>query len=283
LRQKKGARNDKIKAIHLRGKEFKTELKKEFQTEFEKMSCEIWTEKLDAYLDGELAPAEAQAIDAHLRTCPGCAAEGLSRMQMKRALQIAARKFAPDPAFRARVQKSIARQPGSRSRLWVFAFAAAMIVLVAGIFFLGFSRDRARSGQLLSQLADVHVATLSSSNPIDVVSTDRHTVKPWFEGKLPFTFNLPELQDTAFTLVGGKVTYLNQSPGAELLFRVRQHQLSVFIFQERALQGARVPGSATAQSFNLRSWSHNGLCYFIIGDVGAPDIDKLADLLKSAG
>jgi anti-sigma factor RsiW len=245
------------------------------------MTCGIWRTKLDAYLDGELAPAEAQAIDAHLRDCAGCAAESVSRMQMKRALQIAARKFTPDPAFRASLQKSIGRQPVSRSRLWVLAFATAVIVLAAGILFLGVSRDRARDRQLLSQLADVHVATLASNNPVDVVSTDRHTVKPWFEGKLPFTFNLPELQDTAFTLVGGKVTYLNQSPGAELLFRVRQHQLSVFIFQERALQGAGLD-SASAQSFNVRSWSHNGLHYFIIGDVASPDMDKLADLLKSA-
>ena len=64
----------------------------------------------------------------------------------------------------------------------------------------------------MSELVDLHVATLASSNPIDVVSSDRHTVKPWFEGKIPFTFNLPELQNSPFTLVGGRVSYLNQSP-----------------------------------------------------------------------
>jgi len=136
---------------------------------------------------------------------------------------------------------------------------------------------------LLSELADLHVATLASSNPVDVVSTDRHTVKPWFAGKIPFTFNLPELQDSAFTLVGGKVSYLNQSPGAELIFRVRQHQISVFIFQEQVLGNVRPEDAVTALSFNVRSWSHNGLRYFVIGDASPEDLDKLSGLIKATG
>lgn len=72
---------------------------------------------------------------------------------------------------------------------------------------------------MLSEVADLHIATLASANPIDVVSTDRHTVKPWFAGKIPFTFNLPELQNSPFTLLGAKVSYLNQSPGAHSIAR----------------------------------------------------------------
>jgi anti-sigma factor RsiW len=133
-------------------------------------------------------------------------------------------------------------------------------------------------------VADLHVATLASSNPVDVVSTDQHTVKPWFAGKIPFTFNLPELQDSPFTLVGGKVSYLKQSPGAELIFRVRQHQISVFIFQEQALGNTRSDDAVqTAVSFNVRSWSHNGLRYFVISDVSPQDLDKLSGLIKAAG
>jgi anti-sigma factor RsiW len=88
------------------------------------------------------------------------------------------------------------------------------------------------------------VATIASANPVDVVSTDRHTVKPWFAGKIPFTFNLPDLQGSAFTLVGGRVSYLRQSPGAELIFKIRQHQVSVFIFQEKDLGGGECGGDA---------------------------------------
>jgi anti-sigma factor RsiW len=249
------------------------------------MVCETWTEKLDAYLDGELPDADARALGEHLRGCAGCAAESLSRVQQKRALQAAGHRFAPDPAFRARMQQSIAaRRPVRWSRLWFPALAGAMALLIAGALFLNFNRDRRSEQRVLGELADLHVATLASSNPVDVISTDRHTVKPWFAGKIPFTFNLPELQDSAFTLLGGKVSYLNQSPGAELIFRVRQHQISVFIFQERATGMVHANEAVrSALSFNVRSWSRNGLTYYVIGDASPQDLDKLSELMKAAG
>jgi anti-sigma factor RsiW len=254
------------------------------------MACETWTEKLDAYLDGELPAAEARAVGEHLRRCADCAAESLSRVQQKRAVQAAGKRFTPDPAFRARIQKSIAtRKSAGWNRFWFPALAGAMALLIVGVVSLNLNRDRwsqqHRSEQrLMSELADLHVATLASSNPVDVVSTDRHTVKPWFAGKIPFTFNLPELQDSPFSLAGGKVSYLNQSPGAELIFRVRQHQISVFIFQEQALGNVRPDDTLqTALSFNVRNWSHNGLRYFVIGDASPQDLDKLSALMKAAG
>jgi anti-sigma factor RsiW len=92
------------------------------------------------------------------------------------------------------------------------------------------------------------------------------------------------LQDSPFILIGAKVSYLHQSPGAELIFRVRQHQISVFIFQERALGALPVDDTAqTALSFTVRSWTHNGLRYFVVGDASPQDMDKLRDLLKAAG
>jgi anti-sigma factor RsiW len=249
------------------------------------MACERWTEKLDAYVDGELPIDEARAMDEHLRGCGSCAAEGLRRVQQKRAVQGAAQRFIPDPAFRARMQKSIAA-PTRWSGRWLATFVAAAVAasLIAGFFFLAFRGGRKNEQQLLSELVDQHVATLVSSNPVDVVSTDRHTVKPWFAGKIPFTFNLPELQDSAFVLVGGRVCYVGQSPGAELIFRIRQHQISVFILQAQGLrQAGENEDQRTALSFEVRSWSHNGLRYFVIGDASAGDLDQLSGLIKAAG
>lgn len=248
------------------------------------MACELWTEKLDAYFDGELPVDEARALQEHLRQCATCAAEGLRRLQQKHAIQAAAQRFTPDPAFRTRVQKSIAaRRPSPWTRRFpVLAMAAAL--LIASAFLLIIQRERGSEQQLVSELVDQHVATLASSNPVDVVSTDRHTVKPWFQGKIPFTFNLPELQGSPFILEGGRVSYLSQSPGAQLIYRVRQHQISVFIFQERGLREARGNESArTALSFEVRNWRHNGLRYFVIGDASGQDLDKLSELIKSAG
>ncbi len=255
------------------------------------MACEPWTEKLDAYLDGEIPASEARALQQHLRECATCAAEALAKVQQKLAVKAAALRFVPDPVFRARVEKSIAaRRPSAtlfswrRSWLRVFEIATvAAVLLIGSALFLTLHRGRGEE-RLISELVDQHVATLASANPVDVISTDRHTVKPWFAGKIPFTFNLPELQDSPFVLVGGRVSYLSQSPGAELIFRVRQHQISVFIFQEGELTEAREKETLrTALSFEVRTWRHNGLRYFMIGDAGPQDLDRLSELLKAAG
>jgi anti-sigma factor RsiW len=139
--------------------------------------------------------------------------------------------------------------------------------------------------QVLAQLGDIHVATLASANPVDVVSTDRHTVKPWFQGKLPFSFNLPELQGTPFTLVGARMAYFEHAPAAQLLFQYQQHRISVFIAQETP-QLERELGSASLArqlSFNFEYWESNGLCYVAVGDAEADNIGKLVTLLKQAG
>jgi len=249
------------------------------------VAADPWSKKLDAYFDGELPPDEARAVQEHLRGCATCATEGMTKLQLKLAVQAAGRKFVPDPAFRARIQNSVVgRRQSSWLPRWFPAPTIVIALLIVGILFLFVNRDRTGEQQLMSELADLHVATLASSNPVDVVSTDRHTVKPWFQGKIPFTFNLPELQDSPFALVGGKVSYLHQSPGAELIFRVRQHQISVFIFQERDLpEGRGNEAVRTALSFEVRTWRHNGLRYFVIGDASGQDLDKLADLVKASG
>ena len=245
------------------------------------MTHELWTAKLDAYLDGELEAGEATELDGHLRECPGCAAEGLRKLQWKKNIQSAGQRYVADPKLRERLQKKIS--PQTPVRRWWPAYAATMAVLLmlAGIAILREGSRQERNNQIISELADLHVSTLASSTPVDVVSTDRHTVKPWFAGKIPFTFDLPELQGTPFELVGGRVSYLEQSPGAELIFRVRKHQISVFIFQERAIPG-RFPnvGPIDARSFHLGTWTRNDLRYFVIGDAAREDIQTLSKLLK---
>ena len=119
---------------------------------------------------------------------------------------------------------------------------------------------------------------------VDVISTDRHTVKPWFQGRIPFAFNLPELQNSDFSLLGGRMTYLEQTPGAHLIYDARKHHISVFVFQELSLpsklsDNALQPGKL---SFNMETWSKGGLRYFVIGDASAADIDSLAKLFKAA-
>jgi anti-sigma factor RsiW len=271
------------------------------------MACESWKVKVDTYLDGELQEEEMRGFDAHVRGCPSCAADALARVQMKRAIQAAGKRFTPSTEFRQRVQQSLAPETSLRTSFrpsfrlgfrpgWIFA--AAVAIVVAGALLSTYvesrsGREQASRDHVYSEIADLHVATLASSSPVDVVSTDRHTVKPWFQGKIPFAFNLPELENTGFSLLGGRMTYLDQAPGTHLIYDVRKHHISVFIFQERSLPAKSLPMKPRAGAgedsflpknlpFNMETWSQGGLRYFVIGDAGAADIDGLAKLFRAA-
>jgi len=249
------------------------------------MVCESWKEKLDTYIDNELPQAEMHMFDRHVRSCHSCSADTVARVQMKRTIHLAGRRFTPSTRFRKRVQLSIAPKPQPNlGRVWMFAAAAAFI-LVIGTLTSTYVETRRDAGRVFSEIADLHVATLASSSPVDVISTDRHTVKPWFQGKIPFAFDLPELQNSDFSLLGGRMTYLEQTPGAHLIYDVRKHHISVFVFQER-LFPAKLDDNLISQKklpFNLETWSQGGLRYFVIGDASAADIDSLAKLFKTTG
>jgi len=108
-------------------------------------------------------------------------------------------------------------------------------------------------------------------------------VKPWFQGRIPFTFDLPELQGSPFALVGGRVAYFHQEPAAHLVFGYQRHLISVFIFRETsqlALPAASLADQTS--SFTRRTWTQGGLCYVIIGDANAGIIQQLTELLHGA-
>ncbi len=246
------------------------------------MACDAWKTKLGAYVDAELPEAEMRSFDEHLRGCSSCAADVLARVQVKRAIQSAGKRYTPSADFRRRMEHRISGQTRPRFSMQWAALVAALVLLVAGAFTAGYLRMRAERDHLFSEIADLHVATMASASPVDVVSTDRHTVKPWFQGRIPFAFNLPEVQNTEFTLVGGRVAYLDQTAGAQLIYDLRKHHISVFLFPEAALGGS-LPSQAmlpAGQTFSMETWSQNGLRYFVIGDASSADIAALAELLR---
>ena len=250
------------------------------------MACDAWRGKLDAYVDGELAPAEARDVSVHMRTCASCAVDALERVQMKRSVAMAAKRYGPSAQFRAEIMKQVAARPRRATGWgWKIVVVPALTVLIVSVAVsLYVQRDSARRQRVYSELADLHVAALASATPVDVVSTDRHTVKPWFEGRIPFSFNLPDLQGTEFTLLGGRVTYMAQTPGAQLIYQLRKHEISVFIFQDRGPEtAAPSSGPMHAVSFNVENWTQNGLRYFVVGDVSPDDVQALSKLLRDAG
>lgn len=265
------------------------------------MSCTDWQDRIDAYVDAELPPSDMAAFRAHAEQCPACAASALALMRSKQAIRRAGNRYTASAGLRARIlslaQDQDFAQGNAEARhvehekhwtgidrftsgmwpRWALA-AAAVLLIVVGLFVA----NRRQESKTLAEFADLHVAALASANPVEVISTDRHTVKPWFQGRIPFTFDLPELQGSPFTLLGGRVAYFHQEPAAHLIFRYQRHLISVFIFREASQ--AALPTSAIADqtsSFRLRTWTQGGLRYVVIGDAGAGTIQQLADLLRS--
>jgi anti-sigma factor RsiW len=245
------------------------------------MTCDELRSKLMPYVDSELPACELAELESHLRGCASCAAAALGLLQTKQATRAAGARYMPSAEFRLRMEQRLRPRRWLRFRLPALAVASATAVLLVVAVALWVNHS-GRERELI-EIADLHVAELASTNPVDVVSTDRHTVKPWFAGKLPFSFNLPELQGSEFALVGGRVAYLQRSPGAQLLFNLRKHQLSVFIFKEEGEHSAHL-GTATAARLGLHfeTWSEGGLRYFIVSDASATDVHALSELLRKA-
>jgi len=239
-------------------------------------SCE-WRNKIALYVDGELEPAPEQAFTGHLQSCGECSAAVLEQQELKNAVRVAAKRFSAPPELYASVRRQI--NPKENARPWLkWSAVLASMALLAVLSFAWLFRPAAPSATV-AQLIDQHVIMLASVNPYDVISQDPHTVKPWFQGRVPFTFNPAIPADSPFKLLGGKLVYAQRSPGAELVYQVRQHKISVFIFQARDVHG-QAAGSNLA--FTVNGWQQGGLQYYIVTDAAREDADQLRTLLEDA-
>jgi len=219
------------------------------------MNEHLTTEEVERIADAEAPPGD------HLRDCARCANAVLGALQMKRAVRDAMRgEGAP-----ASLQRRIRRQPAAFS--WLAA-AAAIVAIVVGSVML----TRQQTPGALAELADMHTTLLASANPVDVISTDKHTVKPWFEGRLPFAVPVPELASTPFKLIGGRVIYWNGNQGAYLLVGKAAHRISVFVFRDAPPHLGAAP-----RAVSTLAWSNGGLEFVAVGDVPEGDLSQLRD------
>jgi anti-sigma factor RsiW len=217
-------------------------------------------EEIARWVDGE------GGDDAHLLECARCAHAVLAAMQLKRAIREAAPRYEAPESLRARLGgqgPSPVRTGGAPVLQWNWLAAAAMVVLVLAALVV----VRVREAEPMRELVDMHATLLASANAVDVISTDRHTVKPWFEGRVPFAVTVPDLP-APFRLIGGRVVYWHQQPGAYLLIGKGAHRISVFIFRN-ALH------TTETREVTSEVWRADGLTYVAIADVSPEDLDTL--------
>jgi anti-sigma factor RsiW len=241
-------------------------------------------DQFDAFVDGELTSSEAHAIEQHLADCHPCALRVLSATQLKAATSRAAQRFVAPPDALGRLAAQLRPQePKKTARIfsmpniaWV-GLAACIAVAVA---LLSWQQNR-RADALSAELLDQHLATLSSGASPEVLSTDRHTVKPWFQGKLPFSFNLPDALPADTILRGADFTYLNGKPAAQLLFTIHKHEVSVFLTKRSDISIAAIR-SGIRSGFVIHDAATGDLRIVAVSDVNAEDLDLLLSALVKA-
>jgi anti-sigma factor RsiW len=232
-----------------------------------------------AFADHELAAQEIAAAQEHLAACHACALAVLSATQLKAATGRASQRYTLSPEMRARLEATTrGRTSAARAvpmRMYTWAAIAALILLTVSV--LQWRGLRSTSSPMVAELFDQHLAVLPESSAPQVLSSDRHTVKPWFQGKLPYSFNLPEPADlpAETVLQGADLTYIGGKPAAQLLFLMRKHHVSVFVMQQDVL----APLSNDRHGYRLRSTTANGLTITAVGDVGDADLGALLAVL----
>lgn len=241
------------------------------------MSCQ-WQDQLTLYVDDELDASVREEFHGHLRSCPDCFAAVNAQDEFKKKLRIAGKRFAAPPELHASVFRSV--HPDKLVNPWWKWLSAPLYVLLLSLgAFLIYPRPS--HDTMVAGLVDQHITNLASDHPVEVVSSDKHTVKPWYQGRLPFTFNPPELpKEGPLQLVGGKVAYVGQQPGAQLWYQEGPHKISVFVFQVRP--GAGRAGLNRDLSFNVNSWVQGGLQYYLVTDASQEEAGKLVTWFQEA-
>jgi len=246
------------------------------------MSDHLPPSVLNALIDNELSPAELARVNEHLAQCPSCTAAALSTSMLKQAAAQAGRSHAPSAQFMDRLAHHSHRTPVAATtphqhRLnWAIAAALALASVVY-IATRHITRQHTIASlahsALVSEAVDQHIAALASTVPPGVISTDQHTVKPWFQGKLPFSFNLPGTLPPATVLEGANLTYIGNQPAAELLYRIHKHRVSIFV---TANNEAAAPFTADLAGFHVQSFTADHLQAVAVSDVNPTDLAALA-------
>ncbi len=253
------------------------------------MECSEARLLIHAHLDGELDPVHDLEVERHLAGCRLCADEYEQGRALSARLGDGEFRFALPPGLEARVNAALAREGrlgarrephtarwiGRGLRLAIPVAIAALLVLIIGPRVW----QPAADDQLVSEAVAGHVRSLMAAHLTDVLSSDRHTVKPWFEGKLDFSPPVEDLAAAGFPLVGGRLDYLGERPVAALVYRRGGHMINVFIWPAAATSrgGERV---SERQGYHAIRFAAAAMNYAVVSDLNREELGKFADLLR---
>jgi anti-sigma factor RsiW len=270
--------------------------------------CDDNARLLHGYLDGELDLVRSLEIEEHLKTCPDCAQELWNQQTLRKAFRSSSLyERAPDGLAR-KIRNSLAQAqakeqdapaapanaPKAASNLttmpsvtvkrevwnWLAVAAAILLaVLLTWRMLPGFA-GRGNSDLLAKEIVSSHIRSLQPDHLYDVKSTDQHTVKPWFNGKLDFSPPVRDLAEDGYPLVGGRLDYVDHRAVAALVYQRRQHLINVFIWPEDK-QGEPAKRMETLDGYNMIFWEHGGMYLCAVSDLNTGDLQQFTQLLQN--
>jgi anti-sigma factor RsiW len=246
------------------------------------MTCDEAEILLHALIDGELDAGHARDVETHVAGCPRCAAALADYRQMSKAIAGADMRYSAPLALRRRIEASLpqASAPSRRSVIRGFAMGSAVSALAAtGLVAIVLRNDDEQ--RILSDVVSAHLRSLQAGHLIDVVSTDQHTVKPWFNGKLDVSPPVIDLTAQGFTLIGGRLDYVDARAIGAVVYRRRQHIINLFVAQTANTEH-RPAKMETMQGFNVRRWSEQGLNFWAVSDIGPDELTEFGDKFEAA-
>jgi anti-sigma factor RsiW len=245
------------------------------------MDCVQAEPLLHAEIDGELDVVNSQSLTEHVATCPRCAALQLRLLALRQRLRSEAPVFTMPPALTARLRDRVEAAPAADPhRTWLAAstwirIAALVALLLAGSAWYGWRQ--LQHAELVHDVIAVHVRSLMEDHRLDVVSTDQHTVKPWFAGKVDFSPWVVDMAKEGFPLDGGRLEYLAGQRAASVVFHHGGHIINLLVWKP----GAAALHSGSVDGYQFIGWRCRDLEYGAISDLNAAELRHFVDLVQA--
>ncbi|HEY8413718.1 MAG TPA: anti-sigma factor [Pyrinomonadaceae bacterium] len=240
-------------------------------------------ELLHAYVDGELDLANTRETERHLESCADCRGTEKAIRELRSALTSDAPAYRAPAHLRRNVRAALRREAKSTRQTlspWlVFATGAAFAaVLVGAVLFP--TMPGARGNTIVDQVIANHVRSLLATHLVDVVSSDQHTVKPWFDGKIDFAPEVRDLSANGFPLLGGRLDYLDGKTVVALVYQRNKHPINLFITPEPTSRSS-APRVMNRRGYNVFSWTNNGMKYWAVSDLNQTELREFTELVRA--